>query len=606
MNRHRFQSPSRRTSKAKAGVLLVAALALTGLLATPAAGHAIVRSTDPDIDEVVQAPPDAVTMEFNEPVEIAFGALRVFNTSGQSVEAGTTEYLPGRPDAVTVPLPQDLSNGTYTVTWRIVSADGHPIQEAFVFHVGAPGENPRGVAAEILAGQSGAGPLAGTLAGVGRWVGFLALLLLTGTAVFLVLVWRLPRTRTAERPEEVERRFDARWRRILVWSWVAAVVTTVALYVLQGSVAADVPLSSVFSGGVLLELAETRYGLVSLVRLGLLLLAAGLWLAVRTSLRPAAARSVGAAAAPQRLPWWVLAAGAVLAVALLASPGVAGHAGTTEPLAANVAADTVHMLGAAVWVGGLVILVAAAFPAVRILSDRDRLTTLAPVVARFSDTAMVAVGLLVASGVFRAWLEIRAWRALTGATYGIVLLTKIGAFLPLLALGAINNRWTKPRISRAAQEGAPGKAPLRTLRRLVTAEIALVTVVVAITAFLVNLPPARVEAGVVGPFIGETRLGEHKLSVLVEPNQVGRNTVHLSLTEPHGAPVHEAEEVRVLFRMPSKGIGPLVAEAEREHPGRFMLHGHQLSIPGEWVLEIVIRLGEFEEQRTTMTVHVNP
>jgi hypothetical protein len=49
-----------------------------------------------------------------------------------------------------------------------------------------------------------------------------------------------------------------------------------------------------------------------------------------------------------------------------------------------------------------------------------------------------------------------------------------------------------------------------------------------------------------------------------------------------------------------------VATAEQEHAGRFMVEGRQLSLAGEWELEIAIRISEFEEQRTTVTVYVNP
>jgi copper transport protein len=581
-----------------------AVLALTVVLALPGAGpaaaHAIVRSTEPRIDQVVAEAPAAVTMTFNEPVEITFGAIRVFDTRGRRVDAGETEHLPGRPDSIAVPLRPQLADGTYTVTWRVVSADGHPIEEAFVFHVGAPGRNPLGVADRVLGGQSGAGPVEGALAGVGRWFGFVSMLVMAGAAVFLVVAWRI---RSEERPPEVLRRFSRRWRRITEVSWAGALVATLVLYVLQGAVAADLPLGEAISADVMGKLAGTRFGIVSLARLGLLVLLAAMWPAVRRRVEPR--ESVGAAARVAGLPRSVLVVAGIALVGVLATPGLAGHAGTTPPLAANIASDTMHVVGAAVWLGGLLLLVAGAFPATRGLAEDRRAAVLAPVVSRFSDMAMIAVAALVASGFFRAWMEVRAWRALTGATYGVTLLVKLGVFAPLLALGAVNNRWVKPRITRAVDEGRPRSAPLGTLRRLVGAEVALATVVVGITAFLVNLPPARIEAGVTGPFITDVRLGENNLNVLVDPNRVGANEVHLTVTEPTGAPA-PIEEMRVLFRMPSEGIGPLVGEATMLAEGHFVVQGNQLSVAGEWELQVVARISEFEEERTSVTVSVNP
>ncbi len=583
------------------GGALAASACLVVLSAAPAEAHAIVRATEPRIDAVVPQPPTEVVMEFNEPVEISFGSIRVFGTDGGRVDAGETEYVTGSPDAVQVPLEQNLPNGTYTVAWRIVSADGHPIGEAFVFHIGEPGQNPRGLVDQVLGGQGRAGPLESGLAAVGRWLHLASLLVLAGASLFLILVW----SRILAPDETVQRGFADRWRRIVVISWIVALVTTVALYVLQGSLAADLPLVDALSPDVLTEVAETRFGIVSLIAVGLLLACAAIWPAVRGSL--VTRRSVGAAAATVRPTTSVVAVGAVLVIALLATPGLSGHAGTTEPVSLNVAADVLHMVAAAMWMGGLLLLLAGAFPATRDLPEEARARTLAPVVARFSDLAVIAVAALVGSGLLRAWTEVRAWRALVDSSYGIALLVKLGAFLPILALGFINNRWMKPRIVRSVEQGVPldAGAPLRSLRRLVRGEIALGVAVIAVTALLVNLPPARVEAGVEGPFSTEASLGEGMIHVMVDPNRVGMNEVHITPEQMGEEPMH-FEEIRVLFRMPEEGIGPIPAEAELSGHGEYVVRGHQLSVPGEWVLEIVARMDEFDEVRTKVNVTVNP
>ncbi|HZB04009.1 MAG TPA: copper resistance protein CopC [Actinomycetota bacterium] len=592
---------SRRVFRPRSWVVVLSlTTASVAAAALPASGHAIVKATEPAIDEVVETPPQRVLMEFNEPVEISFGAIRVFDTHGRRVDEGEAEYIEGSSDQVQVPVEANLADGTYTVAWRIVSADGHPIGEAYVFHVGTPGENPRGIVDQVLSGEGGAGPLEAGLAAVGRWFALASLLLLGGAALFLILVWG-----RVMAPTEVEDAFARGWARLVRLAWVIAVISTIALYVLQGALAADLPLVQAMSPDVLSEVATTRFGIVFLIRLGLLAAAAAMWPSVRRALEPR--RSVGAAAAVVRPAPGLVVSGSVLVVALLATPGIAGHAGTTEPIALNVAADVLHMVAAAMWMGGLLLLFWGAFPATRGLGEPERVATLAPVVARFSDLAVVAVGALVVSGVFRGWAEVRALTALTGTTYGVVLLLKLAAFLPILVMGAINNRWLKPRIVRGIREGDPAKAhvPLRTLRRLVGIEVALGALVIAVTALLVNLPPARVEAGVEGPFRTEVALGHHHLNVMVDPNQVGENRIHLMAETESQEPAH-FEEVRVLFRMPEEGIGPVPGKAEEMAPGEYVVHGHQLSVPGEWMLEIVARSGEFEEERAKVNVTVNP
>jgi copper transport protein len=569
--------------------------------AAPAAAHAIVKRTEPGIDQVVAAAPSRVLMEFNEPVEISFGSIRVFDAHGRRVDDGETRYVEGADDAVEVPLDPELPRGTYTVAWRIVSADGHPIGEAFVFHVGAPGENPRGIVDEVLAGEGQAGSLESRLAAAGRWSTLVSLLVLGGAVIFLALVWG----HLIAPPDDVGAEFAARWRRIVVAAWATAVVSTSLLFVLQGALAADVPLREALSSDVLREVAETRFGVVSLIRLGLLAACAAVWPAVRRSVEPRV--SVGAATVTVRPTATVLAAGSLLVVALLATPGMSGHAGTTDPVALNVALDVLHMVAAAAWMGGLLLLVGGAFPATRNLPEDARARVLAPTVARFSDLAVVAVAVLVLSGGVRAWAEVRTLGALTDANYGVVLLVKLAAVVPILALGAINNRWTKPRIVKAAEERDPDLArrPLLALRQLTAAEIAMGAIVIGITAVLVNLPPARVETGTEGPSMSSATIGQHELHVVVDPGQVGENRVHLRVADDHGEPV-QVDAVRVLFRMPAEDIGPLVASAEATGPGEFVVHGHQLSVPGEWTLEVVARTGELDEGRTTVEVAVDP
>jgi copper transport protein len=186
---------------------------------------------------------------------------------------------------------------------------------------------------------------------------------------------------------------------------------------------------------------------------------------------------------------WPRILGVVALLGLLFSVALTGHArGSSLPLP-NVLVALVHVTGAAAWVGGLVVLVAVVFPAVRAHDAGERAALLAPVVARFSDLALWSVFVLVASGTYSAWSGIRDVDAVTGTTYGWVFLAKLLVFVPAVALGGVNNRWTKPRLMSAARRTDPPRSPVRVIRRLVALEIALVAVVLGLTAFLVHLTP---------------------------------------------------------------------------------------------------------------------
>ena len=91
--------------------------------------------TDPSPQTTVKNPPAAVHLVFSEAVEVAFGAVRVFDVDGKRVDKGKIQTANGRREVV---VPASFPGGTYTVSWRVVSADGHPVHGGFQFYVGAP------------------------------------------------------------------------------------------------------------------------------------------------------------------------------------------------------------------------------------------------------------------------------------------------------------------------------------------------------------------------------------------------------------------------------------------------------------------------------------
>jgi len=132
------------------GLLLVmtAALLTTAGLASPASGHALIRSTTPADGEEVGGAPTEVVLEFNEPVTANAGAVRIFDTDGQRVDEGDAQVVGAA--ELHVGLQPDLDDGTYIVSWRATSADAHPVHGAFVYSVGPAGEDIEAAIAEIL------------------------------------------------------------------------------------------------------------------------------------------------------------------------------------------------------------------------------------------------------------------------------------------------------------------------------------------------------------------------------------------------------------------------------------------------------------------------
>ena len=97
-----------------------------------------------------------MVFRFNETVEGTFGAVRVYNAKGDRVDKGDAFHPGGSGPRIGVHLKPSLPQGTYTATYRVISADGHPVASGFVFSIGKPGA--AGAPVDKLLGGSKVGP----------------------------------------------------------------------------------------------------------------------------------------------------------------------------------------------------------------------------------------------------------------------------------------------------------------------------------------------------------------------------------------------------------------------------------------------------------------
>jgi copper transport protein len=533
-------------------------VALLALATAPSAfAHAILVQSVPDNAAVVQASPAQVLLRFSESVETAFGAVRVFDEDTQRVDTG--QILRPEGDEVAVRVRAGLKRGTYTVTWRAISADSHPVHGAFVFYVGKPGGNTAGVAAAVQ-GRGTPGEVE-VLRDVIRGLGFGLLLLVVGGIVALVAI--LP-------PDAPGRR-----RLWLALSWTAALLVPLALaaIVLQGASAGGFGIGQALHGDVISTVLDTRFGKV--------------WLGQAAA---AAALAVIAQLVPRSRAAWAACLG--LAAWLAVTPGAAGHAQASGALA--FAADAVHVTAAAVWLGGL-----AAVIAVVAGAGEQRWPVAARVVPRFSAVALGSVVALVTAGSVSGYLQVRSWSGLWETRYGVLLLVKVGLVLVILALAAVNRLRAVPRLRAEAGDG-------RAHRRFLAAaglELGLAAVVIGVTAVLVATPPARVSASTRGPYAVTTGIGPLELNLVIDPARTGSNAVHVYLLLRNGQPA-PAAEVTVKASLPSAGIGPLTWAGRIAGPGHFVFPGATLPLAGRWSLRIEARRGEFEELTSIVSVPI--
>ncbi|MFD5555666.1 copper resistance CopC/CopD family protein [Streptomyces sp. NPDC127068] len=429
--------------------LFVTGTLLTG--AAPASAHAALTGSDPERGSVVDTAPEQVSVTFSENVALADDSLRVLDPRGNRADTGPTSEVGAT--SYSVKLKPGLPNGTFTVTYQVVSADSHPVAGAFTFSVGAPSKT-----SVAVPDQTAGGGVVGTLYDIGRYVSYAGYVLMVGGAVFVLACW--PRGSGVRSVQ-----------RVVVGGWLALVAATLWLLGTRGAYLTSGSPGDLFDLKLLGEVLPTKTGAALVSRL-LLLAAAALFIAVLFGVyartvanRDAApgedertegpgdgngagdgARDVGVA--ERDLTFGLGVGGVVVAAGIAATWALSEHASTGIQTGLAMPLDVVHLLAVAAWLGGLVTLVTALYRAPSI----D-----AAAVRRFSALAFGSVVVLAVTGLYQSWRQVGSWSGLTGTDYGRLLLLKVGLVAVVLAVAWFSRRWTA-RLSHRPAGTAPENA----------------------------------------------------------------------------------------------------------------------------------------------------
>jgi len=294
------------------------------------------------------------------------------------------------------------------------------------------------------------------------WAHLASSVLLMG-AFSMLLLAGVPDAPTARRWDETV----VRWSRLLV---LGAIGSGIVWLLVRTAIFENRPHAALEPRAVWHAALDTWPGLVWLARHGLLVVL-GAFLAIRVSI---AERRNWIAARGEAL---VLAA---LALALISASSHAAAIATGTMLA--VASDVTHLLGTGVWLGSLVPLTLLLRAASR-EAGADARPCAVRAARRFSRTALIAMLVLMASGVMNALAQVESVAALAGTTHGRLLLTKLGVLIPILALAVVNRTRILPAL--------PGPNAMRRLAAFVGLEAGLALVLLVLAAAMTLTTPAR-------------------------------------------------------------------------------------------------------------------
>jgi len=524
---------------------LLALVCFLVLTAAPerATAHAVLLETIPAHRAVLASAPAQIVLRFNEGVTPI--SLRVLDSQGRALA------LPAPPQSidreVRAALPPGLGAGTYVVSYRVVSADGHPIGGALMFAVGA--------------GPARWSDEAGTAASPG--VDSLYIAAVANRAVYLAALFvaaggLLFGAATRRGGEPLPRLGGA--------ATIAAMTAPLGVFLHVAVVTGASDPTAAGFWTVAAATPQARSAAAALVGLALAFVVA-----------PRAGEPARRFLAP---------VGAVLA---LAATGITGHSA-----AAGLAwwpPAALHLVAAGFWFGSLPPLIGA------LRASPSAETAL--LLQRFSQTAVVAVVILIIAGLALTLQRVATAEDFVTSNYGRLVIVKIVGALLLLGLAAYNKLRLTPRV-------VAGHAPAsRRLRRVAALELVLMSAVVAVAALLTHTDPhaghthdhdahAVHRHDTASALTLNLQAGERVATVEIHPAKPGRNSLTVSFAMRAGD-TFTPLEASVELSLASAGIEAFVVKLSPLTPGHFAAEITEIALPGRWQVRIDALITDFEK-----------
>lgn len=449
------------------------ALAAILAVARESWAHGALKSSVPAAGSHLDRVPREVRLTFNENAERAFTRIALVGPDGRAVSLRAVTIPKDSPRVAFASIPDVLAPGVYTVQWQFGGRDGHPVRGNFKFTI-APGARVDTAASDPATDTAAAhhpptsipdSPEPGTFdAGspvfaVVRWLTFLGAFGIVGAVAFRYAV--IGRMSSTGGPAGLPLIEPALSRAATIGLAAAILLLVTAMARLYAQSVAMHGTRAAFDVDVVGSMIlMTLWGRAWMLQVLAAIAAVGGFIVVRRG----------------RFGGWGVVAAAAIAVAL--SMSLSGHAPASPKWSSlAVAADTLHVIGAAGWLGSLFFVLVAGIASARRLESEQRGLATADLVNSFSPTALVFAGLAGMTGLFAAWLHLQQVSALWTSDYGRTLLTKLVVLSIVIGTGAFNWRRVRPAL---LDELGPQR-----LRRSATVELLVATVVLAITSVLV-------------------------------------------------------------------------------------------------------------------------
>lgn len=566
---------------------IVAALALVLLTVGIVSAHAKLIRATPSPNSVLGTAPTQLQLWFDEPLDLAFSDVQVFDTRQTRVDQGTLQPVLSDPNSVIVPL-KPIGDGTYTVVWKVLSAaDGHITRGVYAFGVG----NTAGqVAAPVDVNAAGTPNELTPLSSTVRWLGLLAMLALVGAFIFRVFL--LERSLDAVQANEKIRALAmCRWRQFVFAFFAVFLLANFADLLVQANLLTE----QVSVNAVISVLLNSRYGTLWLMRMGLISVCAIL---------------VALEGRGKRIPY-ADSALIVLGNVALITRSLNSHAASSGNLTLPVFTDWLHMLGVAVWVGGLFSMAWLMAFLWRALEPKARSAWLAWLVPHFSYIALPMTLVILVTGLYGSIQQIPALdilntrvlptlQQLSGDPYINALLLKVLLFFVMIVFGAVNLLWISPRFRNYVSEPDKSAHVFTRFRVTVSAEVLLGASAIFLAGMLTLTAPPRSAPEQFAP-AAQAQQADRPISLVgypasnirvqltAGPQPNAPTEFDAIVTDAAGSALPDLQRVIFNFMYLNEDTGAQNVNAEARADNHYAAQGQLMPLEGMWKIKVTVR-----------------
>ncbi|ULT59274.1 copper resistance protein CopC [Neobacillus drentensis] len=521
-----------------------------------ASAHAYILKSTPYENEIIQEAPKKVSIEFDEKIQTSFHSIEVFDSSGKRVDQKNGGVNAENPSIIECNLDKNLPNGTYSIQWRVVSSDGHPVQGVIPFQIGNGGAQDSSNDHE----SKGYSPKFDLI--IIRWLQYMSNACFLGILFFSLFVLR---------------------KELLNDTWVFTILSKMAklsIMILALSIILSLPLQATIESGlswgkvlsveVFSDILEnTLFGEMWILQICCLFFVfVATYFVHKTNFKP--------------LWIWI---SFVLGIGLILSKTFTSHATSSTNVYLTIPLDFIHLLSASIWIGSIVTLVAL----IPLSRKTDTKTLYFDTIHRFSKWGILFVLLLTITGFCSSISFVPNLRSLLFTDYGRVLLGKIFLLMIMMVFAAVN--FVKGKRNRETG-----------LTSSLWGELLLGISILILSVLLTNLPTAMASPG---PF-KETNKDKQGSSITFEatPNVIGENDFVLSLKNKKGQPMKGIEQVTLTFTSLEMDMGDDTKTLTKVKDGKYKGQGMNFNMAGRWNVHVHVLTKDLETIDTDFKVRV--